>query len=93
MATTYLLYCLYIHSSGETGLNEMFAANLNLTLMVNVNNSSKQQGFGDPGLNGRTNLWQTDRQDRRTDGRTDRQGESSIPPPTSLGGGINISQL
>ena len=28
--------------------------------------------------------------DGRTDGRTDGQGESSIPPPTSLGGGINI---
>ena len=30
--------------------------------------------------------------DGRTDGQTDGQGESSIPPPppTSLGGGINI---
>ena len=92
MATTYLLYCLYIHSSGETGLNEMFAANLNLTLMVNVNKSSKQQGFGDPGLNGRTNLWQTDSQDRRTDGRT-RWIQYPPPPQTSLCGGINIPQL
>ena len=29
------------------------------------------------------------RTDRRTDGRTDRQGDSSIPPPQLVGGGYN----
>ena len=37
---------------------------------------------------------QTDKQtDRQTDGQTDGQDDSSIPPPTSLGGGIMMTRF
>ena len=63
MAMMYLLYWLYIYSSGETGHNEISTFKLNLTLKVNSitpqNNRDLNQcvlhlwsKFGDPSLNG-----------------------------------------